>query len=99
VRGDFFMQRRGKGGACRSGGFRNHNALFQALGSGIAKNLFESSSPPRRAFPDMEECRFERATLAQALNIRLEHGTEDHIDSASMMNKGLEVIEASYCSR
>ena len=96
--GDFFMQRAAKAGACILPADSEHNALFQALSSGnreeLVRVIITASGGPFRTWTPAD---IERATLAQALkhpNWRM--GQKITIDSASMMNKGLEVIEASY---
>ena len=63
-----------------------------------ARNWSASSSPPpaARSGPG-RSTDIEQATLAQALkHPNWSMGQKITIDSASMMNKGLEVIEASY---
>jgi 1-deoxy-D-xylulose-5-phosphate reductoisomerase len=75
-----------------------HNALFQALGAGRRENLLRviltaSGGPFRSA--TLEE--IERATPAQALrHPNWAMGRKITIDSATMMNKGLEIIEAHF---
>ena len=97
--GDFFMQRAAKAGACILPADSEHNALFQALGSGNREELVRviitaSGGPFRRTWASAD---IEQATLAQALkHPNWSMGQKITIDSASMMNKGLEVIEASY---
>jgi 1-deoxy-D-xylulose-5-phosphate reductoisomerase len=96
--GDFFMQRAAKAGACILPADSEHNALFQALGSGNREELLRviitASGGPFRTW-DVAD--IEQATLAQALkHPNWSMGQKITIDSASMMNKGLEVIEASY---
>jgi 1-deoxy-D-xylulose-5-phosphate reductoisomerase len=95
--GDFFMQRAAKAGACILPADSEHNALFQALSSGnrdeLTRVIITASGGPFRtwAAPDIE-----KATLAQALkHPNWSMGRKITIDSASMMNKGLEVIEAA----
>lgn len=75
-----------------------HNALFQALGAGHRENLtrviITASGGPFRTWRAAE---IERATPEQALrHPNWAMGQKITIDSATMMNKGLEVIEASY---
>src|SRR3954449_11609202 len=96
--GDFFMQRAAKAGACILPADSEHNALFQALGSGnreeLVRVIITASGGPFRTWAVSE---IEQATLAQALkHPNWSMGQKITIDSASMMNKGLEVIEASY---
>jgi 1-deoxy-D-xylulose-5-phosphate reductoisomerase len=96
--GDFFMQRAAKAGACILPADSEHNALFQGLASGNREELLRviitASGGPFRTWAPAD---IEQATLAQALkHPNWSMGQKITIDSASMMNKGLEVIEASY---
>ncbi len=75
-----------------------HSAIFQALQSGrreeVRKVYLTASGGPFRTW---SPARIERATLAEALqHPTWEMGPKITIDSATMMNKALEVIEASY---
>jgi len=96
--GDFFMERAAKAGACILPADSEHNALFQALGSGnrdeLVRVIITASGGPFRTWAPAD---IEQATLEQALkHPNWSMGQKITIDSASMMNKGLEVIEASY---
>ena len=96
--GDFFMERAKKAGACILPADSEHNALFQALGSGnreeLVRVIITASGGPFRTWAPAD---IEQATLEQALkHPNWSMGQKITIDSASMMNKGLEVIEASY---
>ncbi len=96
--GDFFMQRAQKAGACILPADSEHNALFQALSSGnreeLVRVIITASGGPFRTWDPAD---IEQATLAQALkHPNWSMGQKITIDSASMMNKGLEVIEAAY---
>src|SRR5262245_41960399 len=96
--GDFFMQRAAKAGACILPADSEHNALFQALSSGnreeLVRVIITASGGPFRTWAPAD---IEQATLDQALkHPNWSMGQKITIDSASMMNKGLEVIEASY---
>src|SRR6201996_1191960 len=96
--GDLFMQRAQKAGACILPADSEHNALFQALSSGnreeLVRVIITASGGPFRTWAPAD---IEQATLAQALkHPNWSMGQKITIDSASMMNKGLEVIEASY---
>ena len=96
--GDFFMQRAAQAGACILPADSEHNALFQALSSGnreeLVRVIITASGGPFRTWAAAD---IEQATLAQALkHPNWSMGQKITIDSASMMNKGLEVIEASY---
>jgi 1-deoxy-D-xylulose-5-phosphate reductoisomerase len=75
-----------------------HNALFQVLGtepiSAIRTMTLTASGGPFRTWPAE---RIAAATLEQALaHPNYAMGAKITIDSASMMNKGLELIEASF---
>lgn len=96
--GDFFMQRAAKANACILPADSEHNALFQALASGsraeLVRVIITASGGPFRTWAAAD---IEQATLAQALkHPNWSMGQKITIDSASMMNKGLEVIEAAY---
>jgi 1-deoxy-D-xylulose-5-phosphate reductoisomerase len=96
--GDFFMDRAAKAGACILPADSEHNALFQALASGnreeLVRVIITASGGPFRTWKAAD---IAQATLAQALkHPNWSMGQKITIDSASMMNKGLEVIEASY---
>ena len=95
--GDFFMERAAKAGACILPSDSEHNALFQALASGnrdeLVRVIITASGGPFRTWAASD---IEQATLAQALkHPNWSMGQKITIDSASMMNKGLEVIEAA----
>jgi 1-deoxy-D-xylulose-5-phosphate reductoisomerase len=95
--GDFFMQRAAKNNACILPADSEHNALFQALASGsrdeLVRVIITASGGPFRTWAAGD---IEQATLAQALkHPNWSMGQKITIDSASMMNKGLEVIEAA----
>jgi len=95
--GDFFMERATKAGACILPADSEHNALFQALSSGNREELLRviitASGGPFRTWSAGD---IEKATLEQALkHPNWSMGQKITIDSASMMNKGLEVIEAA----
>jgi 1-deoxy-D-xylulose-5-phosphate reductoisomerase len=95
--GDFFMQRAAKAGATILPADSEHNALFQALASGdrseLTRVIITASGGPFRTWAPAD---IEKATLAQALkHPNWSMGQKITIDSASMMNKGLEVIEAA----
>ena len=74
-----------------------HNALFQALAAGDAAKYGASSSPRPAVRFGPGRARRSRATPEQALrHPELVDGAEITIDSATMMNKGLELIEAHH---
>jgi 1-deoxy-D-xylulose-5-phosphate reductoisomerase len=96
--GDIFMRRAAAAGASVLPADSEHNALFQALSSGnreeLTRVIITASGGPFRTWPKAD---IENATLEQALkHPNWSMGQKITIDSASMMNKGLEVIEASY---
>ena len=80
-----------------------HNAIFQCIPSGHLTNLSEKgvsrilltgSGGPFRELP-LED--FERVTPAQAVvHPNWDMGPKISVDSATMMNKGLELIEACW---
>jgi 1-deoxy-D-xylulose-5-phosphate reductoisomerase len=75
-----------------------HNAIFQSLGSGrredVRRIILTASGGPFRTWP-LEAMR--AATLDQALrHPNWSMGQKVTIDSATMMNKGLELIEAHH---
>ncbi len=75
-----------------------HSAVFQAMQSGrkeeVRKIILTASGGPFRTW-DAEQ--IEQATLAEALtHPTWEMGPKITIDSATMMNKALEVIEAAW---
>ncbi len=75
-----------------------HNAIFQALESGrrqdVHKIILTASGGPFHALPAEQ---FAEITPEQALNHpNWDMGKKISIDSATLMNKGLEVIEAKW---
>ena len=75
-----------------------HNAIYQVLTShtnkSIHKVILTASGGP---FRDLSADEIEHVTIKDALNHpNWSMGDKITIDSATMMNKGLEVIEASY---
>ncbi len=96
--GDIFMRRAAAAGASVLPADSEHNALFQALSSGnreeLTRVIITASGGPFRTWSKAD---IENATLEQALkHPNWSMGQKITINSASMMNKGLEVIEASY---
>jgi 1-deoxy-D-xylulose-5-phosphate reductoisomerase len=78
-----------------------HNALQQALGAGaltdVASMTLTASGGPFRTWSREQ---IARATPAQAAaHPTWSMGAKIHIDSASLMNKGLELIEAHHLFR
>jgi 1-deoxy-D-xylulose-5-phosphate reductoisomerase len=75
-----------------------HSAVFQAMQSGrreeVSRVYLTASGGPFRTWPRK---RIESATIAEALNHPTwSMGPKITIDSATMMNKALEIIEAHY---
>lgn len=75
-----------------------HSAIFQALRGnepkGISKLILTASGGPFRTYTKDQ---LEKVTVEQALkHPNWAMGSKITIDSASLMNKGLEVIEAKY---
>ncbi len=75
-----------------------HNAIFQALGGAdpatIERMIITASGGPFRTWSKEA---IEKATVAEALNHpNWSMGPKITIDSATMMNKGLELIEAHH---
>ena len=96
--GELFVQTAKKTGAKLLPTDSEHNAIFQALHGEsperIARLILTASGGPFRDFPLKE---FEKITLAEALSHpNWEMGRKISIDSATMMNKGLEIIEAHW---
>jgi len=96
--GALFMRRARAAGATVLPVDSEHNALFQALSAGrreeLRRVIITASGGPFRTWT-MEAIR--KATLEQALkHPNWSMGQKITIDSATMMNKGLEVIEAHH---
>ena len=96
--GALFMRRAAAAGARVLPVDSEHNAIFQALGAGrredVRRIILTASGGPFRTFP-LEAIR--KVTVEQALK----HptwimGPKVTIDSATLMNKGLELIEAHH---
>jgi 1-deoxy-D-xylulose-5-phosphate reductoisomerase len=95
--GDLLVAAAKRGGARLLPVDSEHSAIFQCLvgedPATVAGIVLTASGGPFRTTPREE---MERATVAQALNHPTwRMGTKNTIDSATMMNKGLEAIEAS----
>ena len=98
IAGELFVQTAKKTGSKLLPTDSEHNAIFQALHNEppnrIARLILTASGGPFRDLP-LDE--FEKVTLAEALNHpNWEMGRKITIDSATMMNKGLEIIEAHW---
>ncbi len=96
--GSLFMRRAKETGATVLPVDSEHNALFQALTAGrredVTKVIITASGGPFRTW---EKGAIQTATLEAALkHPNWSMGPKITIDSASMMNKGLEVIEAYH---
>lgn len=101
--GDLFMQAVRAGQAELLPIDSEHNAIFQVmpthtgdnlLAKGVSKIILTASGGP---FRQLSQAQLEQVTLAQALtHPNWVMGPKITIDSATMMNKGLEVIEAYW---
>jgi 1-deoxy-D-xylulose-5-phosphate reductoisomerase len=96
--GSLFMRRAAATGATVLPVDSEHNAIFQSLGSGhrddVKRIILTASGGPFRTW-SAEQIR--GATLEQALrHPNWSMGPKITVDSASMMNKGLEMIEALH---
>jgi 1-deoxy-D-xylulose-5-phosphate reductoisomerase len=96
--GDLFMQRAAAKGATVLPVDSEHNALFQALASGerneVRRVIITASGGP---FRNWSREQIEKATPEQALrHPNWSMGPKITIDSATLMNKGLELIEAHH---
>ena len=96
--GELFMKTAIEAGAKLLPVDSEHNAIFQALNNeppeSIARLILTASGGSLR---DHQLNEFEHITPAQALDHpNWEMGSKITIDSATMMNKGLEVIEARW---
>jgi 1-deoxy-D-xylulose-5-phosphate reductoisomerase len=96
--GEVFMRQAEQSGACVLPVDSEHNALFQAMGAGrredLTKVILTASGGPFRTWSREQ---IENATVEQALkHPNWNMGRKITIDSASMFNKGLEIIEAFH---
>jgi 1-deoxy-D-xylulose-5-phosphate reductoisomerase len=96
--GDVFMTEAAKNGATVLPVDSEHNAIFQVFDfdgrEAIERIILTASGGPFRTTP-MEELR--HVTPAQAVaHPNWTMGAKISVDSATMMNKGLELIEAHY---
>ena len=96
--GSLFMRRAAAAGATVLPVDSEHNALFQALAAGdrndVRRVIITASGGPFRSWPREQ---IEAATPEQALqHPNWSMGPKVTIDSATMMNKGLELIEAHH---
>jgi 1-deoxy-D-xylulose-5-phosphate reductoisomerase len=103
IGGALFMEAVAAGGATLLPIDSEHNAVFQCLPPGYARSpeaagvrriLLTASGGPFHAHPDID---FTRVTPDQACaHPNWSMGRKISVDSATMMNKGLEVIEARW---
>jgi len=98
VAGDLVMAEAARTGAAILPVDSEHNAIHQALRVGppesVRRILLTASGGPFRAWPAE---RIRAATVADALaHPTWSMGPKITVDSASMMNKGLEIIEAHH---
>lgn len=96
--GELFMARVKASGATLLPVDSEHNAIFQVLESdkpkGVRRLILTASGGP---FREYEPRQLESVTCEDALNHPVwDMGAKITIDSATLMNKGLELIEASY---
>lgn len=96
--GDLFMERVRAASATLLPVDSEHNAIFQVLEpdnpKGVRRLILTASGGPFRQHSKAE---LEKVTRADALNHPVwSMGAKITIDSATLMNKGLELIEASY---
>jgi 1-deoxy-D-xylulose-5-phosphate reductoisomerase len=96
--GSLFMRRAASTGATVLPVDSEHNAIFQALGAGpredVARIILTASGGPFRTW-SLDQIK--AATPEQALrHPNWSMGQRITVDSASMMNKGLELIEAQH---
>ena len=96
--GDLFMRRAAKTGATVLPVDSEHNAVFQALGAGnradVKRAILTASGGPFRTWSKEA---IEAATPEQALrHPNWVMGPKVTIDAATLMNKGLEIIEAHH---
>jgi 1-deoxy-D-xylulose-5-phosphate reductoisomerase len=96
--GGLFMRRAAAAGATVLPVDSEHNALFQAMSAGrredVRRVILTASGGPFRTW---SKAQIRAATLEQALkHPNWSMGPKVTIDSATLMNKGLEVIEAHH---
>ena len=96
--GGLFMRRAAAAGATVLPVDSEHNALFQAMSAGrredVRRVILTASGGPFRTWTSAQ---IRAATLEQALkHPNWSMGPKVTIDSATLMNKGLEVIEAHH---
>ncbi len=96
--GDLFMQRVTEKGATLLPVDSEHNAIFQVLErdkpEGVRRLILTASGGP---FRESSMTDLQKVTRVDALNHPVwSMGAKITIDSATLMNKGLELIEASY---
>ena len=103
IAGEFFAQTAHRNGARILPVDSEHNAIFQALPAGFEQDLEQAGveriilTASGGPFLDMPEEQLSRVTPAQACNHpNWDMGRKISVDSATLMNKGLEIIEARW---
>jgi len=103
IAGEFFMQTAHRNGARILPVDSEHNAIFQALPPGFEQGLEQAGveriilTASGGPFLDMPADQLSRVTPAQACkHPNWDMGRKISVDSATLMNKGLEVIEARW---
>ncbi len=96
--GEVFMRHASKSGATVLPVDSEHNAIFQAMGAGrredLVRIILTASGGP---FRSSTLAQIENATVEQALkHPNWSMGRKITIDSATMFNKALEIIEAAH---
>jgi 1-deoxy-D-xylulose-5-phosphate reductoisomerase len=96
--GSLMIEAAGRNGATLLPVDSEHNAIFQCLAGSrkqdVSQLILTASGGPFREFTIEEMC---RATPAQAVaHPRWSMGAKISVDSATLMNKGLELIEAHH---
>ena len=98
--GELFMQAVERSGATLLPVDSEHNAIFQVLEedrAGVRRLILTASGGP---FREKSKTFMERATREDALNHPVwSMGAKITVDSATLMNKGLELIEAAHLFR
>ncbi len=103
IAGEFFVQTAQRNGARILPVDSEHNAIFQALPAGFEQGLEQAGveriilTASGGPFLDMPADQLSRVTPAQACkHPNWDMGRKISVDSATLMNKGLEVIEARW---
>jgi 1-deoxy-D-xylulose-5-phosphate reductoisomerase len=103
IAGEFFVQTAQRNGARILPVDSEHNAIFQALPAGFGQGLQQAGveriiiTASGGPFLDMPAEQLSQVTPAQACkHPNWDMGRKISVDSATLMNKGLEVIEARW---